>query len=321
MTMRSYAARRILIIMPTLLGATALLFTVMRVLPGDVALVILVGHTGEGSAPPDQLEALRAQLGTDRPILEQYFNWLRGVITLDLGRSLISGVPVGDAILTRFQVTFQIAVLSTLGTALIGIPLGVVMAVRQETKIDYLLRIVTIGGQAIPVFFTATLVIMVLATQFRWMPSLDYVGFFVDPVRNLSVLMWPVLILAWAGAVVIARMTRSTLLDVLRQEYIVTARSKGLSTNVVTFRHALRNAGLPILALLGVTFVGSLNGTVVLEHIFSIPGIGSALVTAVADRDYPMIEGTVLAILIIVLLANLVLDLMNRLLDPRVSFS
>src|SRR3989338_2419140 len=194
MRMQTYVARRVLIIVPTLLGATVLLFTVMRILPGDVALVMLVGHAGEGAAPPERLAALRAELGTDRPIIEQYINWLRGVITFDLGRSLISSVPVAEAVLTRFQVTFQIALLSTVGTALIGIPLGVVMALRQETRIDYLLRVITIGGQAVPTFFTATIVIMVLATQFRWMPSLDYVGFFEDPLRNLSVLLWPVLI-------------------------------------------------------------------------------------------------------------------------------
>jgi peptide/nickel transport system permease protein len=319
-TMRAYIAQRLLAVIPTVLGATFVLFALLRLLPGDVALMILVGPTGEGSVTPEALAVLRNKLGTDRPISEQYLTWMSNVLRLDLGRSLLSDQPVVDALAQRFPVTFELASLSIVGTALIGVPLGIVMALRRDSWLDYTLRVFTIGGQAVPTFFAATLVIMLLVRWFNWLPPLEYVGFSEDPLSNLVQLAWPVTIIALSGAVVIARLTRSTMLEVLGQEYITTARAKGLRERWITLQHALKNASLPTFSFLGVLFVGELNGTVVLENIFSLPGVGSGLVNAVATRDYPMVEGTLLAIILIVLLTNLLIDVMYRWLDPRIRF-
>ncbi len=320
MTMRRYVLQRLLTVIPTVVGATFLLFVLLRLLPGDVALMILVGPTGEGSVTPDALASLRHTLGTDKPIVEQYLAWMWAIMRLDLGRSLLSDQPVVDTLARRFPVTFELATLSIIGTTLIGVPLGVVMALRRDTWVDYVLRVLTIGGQAVPTFFAATVVIVLLVRWFNWLPPLEFASLFSDPMSNLVQFMWPVTIMAFSGAVVVARLTRSTMLDVLQQDYVTTARAKGLRERWITLRHALKNASLPTFAFLGVLFVGELNGAVVLENIFSLPGVGSGLVNAVSTRDYPMIEGTLLVIILIVLFANLAIDVMYRLLDPRIRF-
>jgi peptide/nickel transport system permease protein len=320
MTVRAYALRRLLLLVPTVFAATLLIFVLLRVLPGDVALAILIGADGQGTATPAEVLVLRQTLGTDKPILEQYLRWTAGVVRLDLGKSLWSDESVSDALGRRFPVTLELATLALVGTALIGIPLGVLMAVRQDTWLDYLLRLLTIGGQAFPSFFLGVVLLIVLVRWLNWIPPLEYVPLFADPRRNLLQLALPAAIMAYSGAVVTARLTRSAMLDVLRQEYITSARAKGLRERRVTLGHALKNASLSTFAYLGVLFVGSLNGAVALEVIFSVPGIGSGLVDAVARRDYPMVEGTLLAMVVIVVVANLLIDLMYRLLDPRIRY-
>jgi peptide/nickel transport system permease protein len=317
---RNYVLRRLLLFVPTLVGASLALFILMRLLPGDLALLVLLGPEGEGTATAEEVATMRAKLGTDRPIHEQYLRWVGGLVRLDLGVSLVNDRPVADALARRFGATFELATISTALSALMGLSAGVGMAMRRDSPLDYALRVITISGLALPNFFVATLLILVLVTSFNWFPPIKYVTLLEDPFTKIQQIIWPVLILAYAGAAVTARLVRSTMLEILGEDYIRTARSKGLRERSVLIRHALRNAVLPALTFIGVVYVGSLNGTVVLEYMFVIPGIGSGLVDALTARDYPTVQGFLTFIVLLVLTSNLVIDLLYGLVDPRITY-
>ena len=319
--MRAYILRRMLMFVPVLLAASVLIFALMRVLPGDVALMILVGPGGEGQASPEALAKLRADLGLDRPIVVQYLSWLNDVVHLNLGTSYASGRTVVTELSQRLPITIELAFLAIIMTMMVAVPAGVVSAIRQNTRLDYLLRIVSVAGLTIPTFFTATLLILLLVTAFRWLPPIELAGLFSNPLDNLTQLIWPAVMLAFYHGAVISRMTRSQMLEVLRQDYVRTAWAKGLGERLVVVRHALQNALLPVVTIAGLEFGVLVGGTVVMETIFVLPGIGSYIVESIRTRDYPVLQAIILMLACSYLFINLLVDLCYAWLDPRIRYT
>lgn len=319
--MRAYILRRMLMFIPVLIAASALIFALMRVLPGDVALMILVGPGGEGQASPEALATLRADLGLDRPIVVQYLSWLNDVVHLNLGTSYASGRTVVTELSRRLPLTIELAFLAIIMTMIVAVPAGVVSAIRQNTRLDYLLRIVSVAGLTIPTFFTATLLILLLVTAFHWLPPIELAGLFSNPVENLTQLVWPAVMLAFYHGAVISRMTRSQMLEVLRQDYVRTAWAKGLGERLVVVRHALQNALLPVVTIAGLEFGVLVGGTVVMETIFVLPGIGSYIVESIRSRDYPVLQAIILMLACSYLFINLLVDLCYAWLDPRIRYT
>ena len=317
--MRTYLAKRLLLIVPTLFGVAAVVFLIMRVIPGDVTLLILGGDQ-TGRIDPQQLAAMRHQLGLDQPLAVQFGTWLWGVLRLDFGTSLWTGQPVIDEVLIRLPLSLEVAILATLVSVLLAIPLGMIAAVRQDTWVDYLIRIVSIGGQAIPSFWVGILVILALVIYFGWGPPLEFTPPWVDPWANFQQLVWPVLTVGYRYAAVTTRMTRSTVLEVLREDYIRTAWAKGLRERVVVIRHALKNAMLPVITLVGTEFAFLIGGLVVTETVFTLNGVGRFVVDAVAHRDYPVVQALVFLIALCFVVVNLLIDLTYAWLDPRIRY-
>jgi len=318
---RAYILRRMLMFVPVLIAASVLIFALMRVLPGDVALMILVGPGGEGQASPEALAKLRADLGLDRPIVVQYLSWLNDVVHLNLGTSYASGRTVVTELSQRLPITIELAFLAIIMTMMVAVPAGVVSAIRQNTRLDYLLRIVSVAGLTIPTFFTATLLILLLVTAFRWLPPIELAGLFSNPLDNLTQLIWPAVMLAFYHGAVISRMTRSQMLEVLRQDYVRTAWAKGLGERLVVVRHALQNALLPVVTIAGLEFGVLVGGTVVMETIFVLPGIGSYIVESIRTRDYPVLQAIILMLACSYLFINLLVDLCYAWLDPRIRYT
>jgi len=316
---RTYLAKRLLLIVPTLFGVAAVVFLIMRVIPGDVTLLILGGDQ-TGRIDPQQLAAMRHQLGLDQPLAVQFGTWLWGVLRLDFGTSLWTGQPVIDEVLIRLPLSLEVAILATLVSVLLAIPLGMIAAVRQDTWVDYLIRIVSIGGQAIPSFWVGILVILALVIYFGWGPPLEFTPPWVDPWANFQQLVWPVLTVGYRYAAVTTRMTRSTVLEVLREDYIRTAWAKGLRERVVVIRHALKNAMLPVITLVGTEFAFLIGGLVVTETVFTLNGVGRFVVDAVAHRDYPVVQALVFLIALCFVVVNLLIDLTYAWLDPRIRY-
>jgi peptide/nickel transport system permease protein len=316
---RTYIAKRLLLIIPTLLGVATLVFMIMRVIPGDVALLILGGDDG-GQIDPQQLAALRSQLGLDQPLIVQFGAWLWGVLRLDFGTSLWTGQPVLEELLARLPLSLQLALLATMVSVVISIPLGMLAAVRQDTWIDYVVRVVSIGGLAIPSFWIGILCILFLVIFFGWGPPLEFTPPWVDPWANLQMMIWPVVTVGYRYAAVTTRMTRSTVLEVLREDYIRTAWAKGLRERAVVIRHALKNAMLPVITLIGTEFAFLIGGLVVTETVFTLNGIGRFVVDAVAHRDYPVVQALVFLIAFSFVVVNLLVDLTYAWFDPRIRY-
>jgi len=316
---RTYLAKRLLLIVPTLFGVAAVVFLIMRVIPGDVTLLILGGDQ-TGRIDPQQLAAMRHQLGLDQSLAVQFGTWLWGVLRLDFGTSLWTGQPVIDEVLIRLPLSLEVAILATIVSVLLAIPLGMIAAVRQDTWVDYLIRIVSIGGQAIPSFWVGILVILALVIYFGWGPPLEFTPPWVDPWANFQQLVWPVLTVGYRYAAVTTRMTRSTVLEVLREDYIRTAWAKGLRERVVVIRHALKNAMLPVITLVGTEFAFLIGGLVVTETVFTLNGVGRFVVDAVAHRDYPVVQALVFLIALCFVVVNLLIDLTYAWLDPRIRY-
>ncbi|HWN16239.1 MAG TPA: ABC transporter permease, partial [Candidatus Dormibacteraeota bacterium] len=293
--MRTYLAKRLLLIVPTLFGVAAVVFLIMRVIPGDVTLLILGGDQ-TGRIDPQQLAAMRHQLSLDQPLAVQFGAWLWGVLRLDFGTSLWTGQPVIEEVLIRLPLSLEVAILATIVSVLLAIPLGMLAAVRQDTWVDYVIRVVSIGGQAIPSFWVGILVILFLVIYFGWGPPLEFTPPWVDPWANFQQLVWPVLTIGYRYAAVTTRMTRSTVLEVLREDYIRTAWAKGLRERAVVIRHALKNAMLPVITLVGTEFAFLIGGLVVTETVFTLNGVGRFVVDAVAHRDYPVVQALVFLI-------------------------
>ena len=320
--MHKYAARRLLALVPTLLIMSILLFLILRVLPGDITAVIL-GDVEEGSIRISQstLDQLREELGLNRPLHLQYVHWLWDISRGDLGTSLLTRKPVSVEILHRLPLTLQIAFMAKVLALLFGIPIGIVSAIKRNSLLDYLLRFMSIFFLAAPNFWLGLLVLMGGVLWFTWSPPLGYNLIWQDPTTNMLQLIWPILILALSGMAIIARMTRSTMLEVLREDYVRTARAKGLTERVVIYRHALKNAMIPVVTLAGLSFGHLLGGTVIMETVFSIPGMGLYMIEAIRNRDYPIVQGVAIMIAAFFMLVNLVVDLLYAWLDPRISYS
>ena len=316
--MWTYLAKRLLLIVPTLLGVASLVFLIMRVIPGDVALLILGGDGG--NIDQAQLVAMHRQLGLDQPLLVQFGTWLWGVLRFDFGTSLWTGQPVVEELLIRLPLSLELAFLATGVSVLIAIPLGMLAAARQDTWVDYVVRVISIGGLAIPSFWVGILVILLLVIYFGWGPPLEFTPPWVDPWANFQQMVWPVLTVGYRYAAVTTRMTRSTVLEVLREDYIRTAWAKGLAERVIVIRHALKNAMLPVITLIGTEFAFLIGGLVVTETVFTLNGVGRFVVDAVAHRDYPVVQALVFVIAFGFVIVNLLIDLTYAWFDPRIRY-
>lgn len=318
--MRQYAVKRIALIIPTVLLVSIIVFTVMRLLPGDPALVIL--SEGDAAFTQEELEDLRRQLGTDRPIVVQYVDWIGGLVQGDLGTSIWrSGQPVTKLVGDRIFRTLELAVLAILIAVVFAVPLGVVSAIKPDSPIDYLSRVVALVGISIPTFFAGLLVVLVLSRGFGWLPPLGYADLWDDPWKNIQQMFLPALALGFYDMAFIARVTRSSMMEIIREDYMRTARAKGLAEKVVLVRHGLKNAVLPILTISGWQFGRLFGGTVIIESIFKVPGIGTLLIETVFQRDFPTIQAIIIVIAVSIVIINLLVDLLYGLLDPRIRYA
>ena len=318
--MRQYAIKRIALIIPTVLLVSIIVFTVMRLLPGDPALVIL--SEGDAAFTQEELEDLRRQLGTDRPIVVQYVDWIGGLVQGDLGTSIWrSGQPVSKLVGDRIFRTLELAVLAILIAVAFAVPLGVVSAIKPDSVVDYLSRVVTLVGISIPTFFAGLLVVLVLSRGFGWLPPLGYADLWDDPWKNLQQMFLPALALGFYDMAFIARVTRSSMMEIIREDYMRTARAKGLGERIVLVRHGLKNAVLPILTISGWQFGRLFGGTVIIESIFKVPGIGTLLIETVFQRDFPTIQAIIIVIAVSIVIINLLVDLVYGLLDPRIRYA
>ncbi|MBI4340442.1 MAG: ABC transporter permease [Chloroflexi bacterium] len=320
--MGKYALRRLLISIPAILGAALFIFILMRVVPGDVAALIVIGGTeGESQAVQEATELVRQQLGLDKPVHVQFFSWMWDLLRWDLGQSIWTRQEVTELIARRFPLTIQLALMALFISFLVSIPVGVLSAVKQDSVLDYLPRFLSILGLAAPSFWLAILVITYLAAWFGWIPALTYTPPWVNPARNVSQLIFPALVLGVSSAAIQVRITRTQMLEVLREDYVRTARAKGLREGTVIRRHAMRNALIPVVTIVGGQLGGLLSGALVVEVVFNIPGLGGAIVQAVRQRDYPVVQNLVLLVTVIHIMTNLGVDLFYGFLDPRISYA
>jgi peptide/nickel transport system permease protein len=314
-----YIIKRLLLMIPTLLGAALVVFLLMNVVPGDIALLIMGSDQG-GDINVQELARLREQLGLNRPLYVQFGSWLWGIVHLDFGKSLWSGAPVLDELRIRLPVTLEVAILATFVSTLIAIPLGTLAAIRQDSTIDYGVRIISIGGLAVPAFWTGILIILLLVIYFDWSPPLMFVSLFQDPWENFKQLVWPIVTVGYRNAAVTTRMMRSTVLEVMREDYIRTAWAKGLHERMVVVKHTLKNSMLPVITLIGAEFAFLVGGLVVTETVFTLNGLGSFMVDAILHRDIPVVETLVLLTAFVIVFINLIVDLLYAWLDPRISY-
>ena len=318
--MRQYALKRIALIIPTVLLVSIIVFTVMRLLPGDPALVIL--SEGDAAFTQEELEDLRRQLGTDRPIVVQYGDWIYGLVQGDLGTSIWrSGQPVSKLVGDRIFRTLELAVLAILIAVIFAVPLGVISAIKPDSVIDYFARVIALVGISVPTFFAGLLVVLVLSRGFGWLPPLGYTDLWDDPWKNIQQMFLPALALGFYDMAFIARVTRSSMMEIIREDYMRTARAKGLAERIVLVRHGLKNAVLPILTISGWQFGRLFGGTVIIESIFKVPGIGTLLIETVFQRDFPTIQAIIIVIAVSIVIINLLVDLLYGLLDPRIRYA
>jgi peptide/nickel transport system permease protein len=315
--MRTYVARRVLQGLLVLWLVSLAIFSLVRILPGDAVIMQL----DQAAAPsPEALARARQELGLERPFLAQYRTWITGALHGDLGRSLITRRAVTSELGKRISLTSHLAVMSIIVAMLIALPVGVLSAVKQDTASDYLARFFAILGLSLPDFWLATVAITFLAIWVQWIPPVGFAPLWEDPARCLAQLAIPALIIGARLAAVSMRMTRSSLLEVLRQDYIRTARAKGARERAVIVRHALKNAFIPVVTVIGQQFSVLLGGTVIVEFIFLQPGVGSLMLDAVLLRDYTLIQGAVLFFAAVIVAMNLLVDLSYAWLDPRIRY-
>ena len=316
--MTRYIVQRLLLMIPTLFGVATLVFLLLRVLPGDI---VELKYAGSGTfAPKQAIEREKAQLGLDKPLWWQFGDWISGIARLDFGTSMWTGRPITHEIAIRLELSLELAVMATLVAVLISVPLGTLAALKQDTGLDYFVRIFSIAGLAIPSFWLGIIMILVFIIYFHWLPPLTFTSFRVNPKANLQQLIWPALAVGYRYSAVATRMTRSAVLEVLREDYIRTARAKGLWEKVVLTRHALKNALLPVITVLGLEFAFLVGGLVVTEQVFNLNGIGKLFVEAISQRDYTMVQSLVLLTSFVFIFVNFFVDLVNAWLDPRIRY-
>lgn len=320
--MHRYLARRLIFGVLTALLVSVLVFALMRIAPGDVAQSVAAQQAGgeEGTVSEEDLERIREALGLNEPLHIQYLSWMGGFIMGDWGDSLFTKRPVFDEFKKKIAVTVEIVVASEIIAIALGIPAGVLMALRQDSKTDYVIRVLSLAGLSIPSFLSATLLLVFGAYLLRWSPPIGYVPLWEDPVINFKQFVWPAVMVGYISAATKARMMRSTMLEVMRQDYIRTAHAKGLREYVVTARHALKNAFIPVITVIGITMALSLGGSVVIERVFELPGIGRYILDGMLQRDYPVVQSLVLVFASAVIVVNLVVDISYGWLDPRVRY-
>jgi peptide/nickel transport system permease protein len=313
--LRRYLAKRLLVAVPSLLIASLIVFTLPRLIPGDVVVLMLAEK-----AYAKDIDELRAKLGLDRPLPVQYIEWLGKVARGDLGESLWTRRPVVEEIGQRMPITFELALLGLAVALIIAIPVGVVSAARQDTIADYVARSVAILGLSVPAFWLATLLIVLPAIWWGWRPVTGFVEFSRDPIGHVAQLLLPAAILGIAVGAALMRLTRGMLLEVLRQDYVRTAWAKGLGERVILMKHALRNAVIPVVTLLGTQLPQIIGGTVIIETVFGLPGMSRFLFDAINQRDYPVIQGVNLVVVSVIVLVNLGVDTLYAVLDPRIRY-
>jgi peptide/nickel transport system permease protein len=308
-----------------LIGAAALVFIMMRLIPGDICVVRL--GAGGGSFDPHAVDLCHAELGLNRPVIVQFLDFVRGIFTFDYGISMWSGKPVSTEILTRLPISVEIALLATVIAILIALPLGTISAIKQNTWVDVVVRTLAIGGIATPSFWLGIISILFVLDVSNaiigrpWMPPIDYVPIWQDPIRNLSMAFLPAITVGYRYAAVTMRMTRSAMLEVLHEDYIRTARAKGLIERLIINRHALKNALLPVVTVIGIEFAFLIGGLVVTEQVFNLNGIGRLFVQAVQNQDYTLTQALVMLTVVIFVVSNLIVDLLYAWLDPRIRFA
>ena len=323
--MLQYITKRMLLMIPTLIGAAIFIFFLLRAIPGDVCELRLAG-TG-AYVDTEQLALCHKELGLDQPLFVQFWHFLVGMATFDFGNSMWTGRPIVQEIGLRFELSLQVAIMATLTSVIIALPLGTLSAVYQNTWIDYVVRTFSIAGIAIPSFWLGILIILGLLTftQYAfgtaWMPPIQFKPIWQDPWHNMSQLFWPAVATGYRYSAVATRMTRSSLLEVLREDYVRTARAKGLLEKVIINRHALSNAMLPVVTVIGIEFAFLMGGLVVTEQVFNLNGIGRLFVDSVTNNDYAMTQYLVMLVVAIFVFTNFIVDVMYAWLDPRIRYS
>lgn len=316
--MQRYVLTRLLLVIPTLLAVAIVIFLLLRVVPGDI---VLLKYAGTGTyVTQETLDAERVRLGLDKNVVRQMVDWIWGIVRFDFGTSMWSGRPITKEIAIRFQLSLQLALMATTFATLLAVPLGTLAALKQDTWVDYAVRVFSIAGLAVPSFWLGIVMILVLLNLFGWLPPLLFTPFWDDPWKNLSQLTLPALAVGYRYSAVATRMTRSSVLEVLRDDYIRTARAKGLRERVVVTRHALRNAILPVITVIALEFAFLLGGLVVTEQVFNLNGLGSLLVESITRRDYTMTQALVLLVAFVYVLVNMLTDILYASLDPRIRY-
>jgi peptide/nickel transport system permease protein len=316
--MLRYTINRLLLMIPTLLGVAVLVFVLLRLMPGDIVEMRYLMDGGQVS--PEVLAQERARLGLDKPLWQQCIDWMGGLLVGDLGTSMWTGRPVWDEISSRFQLSFQVAIMATILATAIAIPLGTLAALFKDTWVDRIIQVFAIAGLAVPSFWLGMLMILSLLLFFNWIPPLTFTPIYVDPWHNLSQLIWPALAVGYRYSAVATRMTRSTVLEVLQEDYIRTARAKGVFERLVVTRHAMRNAMLPVVTVIGLEFAFLIGGLVVTEQVFNLNGIGKLFVETVTRNDYTMVQALVMLVATFFIIVNFIVDLLYAALDPRIRY-
>jgi peptide/nickel transport system permease protein len=313
--MGAYLLKKIFILLGTLLLVSAVIFAVLMVIPSDPAQIVLGIH-----ATPETLQALRHKMGLDQPVIVQYLTYLKNMITGDLGRSITYDVSISSLIFSRLQVTVPLAILSMTFAILLSIPIGIYSALHRNRMGDYGIMVFSQIGLAVPAFWAGILLILLFAVTLHWFPAGGFQSWFTDPARALKSLLLPALSLGFVRAAVLTRMTRSSMLEVLGEDYIRTARSKGLSKRRVVYKHAFRNAIIPVITIVGLQAADLLAGAIIIENVFHLPGVGRLVFEAIGQRDLPVIQGVVLFIAALIVVINFLIDLAYRYLDPRIRY-
>ncbi|HMH50170.1 MAG TPA: ABC transporter permease [Candidatus Acidoferrum sp.] len=317
--MWKYVIKRFFLMFPTLVGVAIIAFLLLRIVPGDIVEARLMG-SGGAFVTAQMIAEERAKFGLDQPLWRQFATWLFDLARFDFGRSMWTGAPILEEIKLRFALSLQVALMATIVATVLAIPLGVIAALKQDTWVDYAVRVFSIAGLAMPSFWLGIVIILGFLIVFRWLPPMVYTPFWVNPWQNMLQLIWPALAVGYRYSAVATRMTRSAMLEVLREDYIRTARAKGLWMKLILVRHALKNAMLPVVTVIGIEFAFLLGGLVVTEQVFNLNGLGMLFVESVARRDYTLTQALVMLTASAFIIVNFFMDVMYAWLDPRIRY-